>query len=173
MLQCKHASAESGIWNLAQTPQKNLKSHTRQSRVRFQIFLWCLKAKFQTPLSAEPCLRSTPQHLFIDPFSSMNRGHKLSSYLNFTIYKFWDRSGQRQNVFETMSVFVYLRRVFAQTCPSTDSTRWHTRPRVFIDPVSQFISTAYFHFNFRNYSRYKVNNLGPLCLWQCFISICK
>ena len=38
--------------------------------------------------------------------------------------------GRRQNVFETVSVFVYLRRVFAQTCPSTDSTRWHTRPRV-------------------------------------------
>ena len=37
------------LWNL-----------TRRSRVRFQIFLWCLKAKFQIPLSAEACLRLTP-----------------------------------------------------------------------------------------------------------------
>ena len=37
----------------------------RRSRVRFQIFLWCLKAKFQIPLSAEACLRLTPRHLSI------------------------------------------------------------------------------------------------------------
>ena len=37
---------------------------TRRSRVKFQIFLWCLKAKFQIPLSAEGCLLLTPRHLW-------------------------------------------------------------------------------------------------------------
>ena len=55
----KHPSAESGIWNLAQTPQKNLKPHEAKPS-EISNFLWCLKAKFQIPLSAEACLRLTP-----------------------------------------------------------------------------------------------------------------
>ena len=38
-----------------------------------------------------------------------------------------------------------------------------------IDSVSQSISTASFsfHLNLRDNSKYKVNTLRPLCLWQC------
>ena len=34
--------------------------------MKFQIFLWCLKAKFEIPLSAEGCLWLTPQPLVIN-----------------------------------------------------------------------------------------------------------
>ena len=48
---------EFGIWPKHHRKIWNL---TRRSRVRFQVFLWCLKAKFQIQLSAEACLRLTP-----------------------------------------------------------------------------------------------------------------
>ena len=62
----------------------------------------------QIPLLVEACLRFTPRHLFIDPFWSMNRDHRLSTSLTFTFYQFWDRSGQCQNVLETEFVLLYL-----------------------------------------------------------------
>ena len=62
----------------------------------------------QIPLSAEACLRLTLRHPFIHPFCFLNGDHRLSTYLTFTLYKFWDRRGLRQNVFETVFVFVYL-----------------------------------------------------------------
>ena len=49
-----------------------------------------------------------------------------------------------------------------------------------IDSVPRIISTACYsnlyyiacyHLNFRDNSRYGVNTLGPLCLWQCFLQI--
>ena len=52
----KHPFAESGIWNLAQTPQTNLKFHEAKANEIFTNVLLCLKAKFQIPLSAEGCL---------------------------------------------------------------------------------------------------------------------
>ena len=56
--------------------------------MRFQIFLCCLKAKFQIPLSAEACLRLSPRHPFINPFYSVNGDHRLSNYLTFTFLSF-------------------------------------------------------------------------------------
>ena len=38
-----------------------------------------------------------------------------------------------------------------------------------IDSVPGIISTACFHLNFRDYSRYGVNTLGPLCPWPCLL----
>ena len=54
---------EFGIWL---KHHRKIWNFTRRSRVKFQIFLWCLKAKFQIPLSAEGCLWLTPRHLFIN-----------------------------------------------------------------------------------------------------------
>ena len=48
-----------------------------------------------------------------------------------------------------------------QTLPEAQRTQG-------IDSVPQKISTACYHLNFRDNSRYGVNTLGPLCLWQCF-----
>ena len=52
---------EFGIWL---KHHRKIWNFTRRSRVKFQIFLWCLKAKFQIPLSAEGCLLLTPRHLW-------------------------------------------------------------------------------------------------------------
>ena len=101
------ARVEFGIWLKHHRKIWNL---TRRSQVRFQISLWCLKAKFKIPLSAEACLQLTPRHVFINPLCSVNGIHRLSTYLTLTFYYFWDRSGQHQNVFETVCVFAYLRK---------------------------------------------------------------
>ena len=38
-----------------------------------------------------------------------------------------------------------------------------------IDSVSLVISKVEIKTSCRDYSRYGVNTLGPLCLWQCFV----
>ena len=65
---CKRFSAntllrrvEFGIW---------LKHHTPREISNLSVVF-----ESQIPLSAEACLRLTPQHLFIDPFCSVNGDH--------------------------------------------------------------------------------------------------
>ena len=57
------------IWTSQKLLSKNTTTDLNfigRTQIIFQIFLWCLKAKFQIRFSAEGCLWLTPQHLFID-----------------------------------------------------------------------------------------------------------
>ena len=57
--------------------------------------------------------------------------------------------------FETNNVFLHL------TLPEAQWTQD-------IDSVSRVISKVEMKTSWRDYSRYGVYTLGPLCLWQCF-----
>ena len=48
------------------------------------------------------------------------------------------------------------------------SILWLPAPRHCSTCAPEATATACFHFNLKDHSRYEVNTLGPLCLWQCF-----
>ena len=73
-------------------------------------------------------------------------------------------------IFQSMHL---LKVLWVQHCKASNGGKAHkkgtlqeTQQTQGTDSVARFISTACFHLNFRDNSRYKVNTLGPLCLWQ-------
>ena len=54
-----------------------------------------------------------------------------------------------------------------QAGSNAEKTLPEAQPTQSIESVPQINSTACFHLNLRDNSRYRVNTLGPLCLWQC------
>ena len=57
-----------------------------------------------------------------------------------------------------------------QARSNAEKTLPEAQPTQSIESVPRINSTAYFHLNLRDNSRYGVNTLGPLCLWKCFFN---